>query len=309
MIEPSPCFVDLQVNGYAGVDFNSADVSPDELVAACAQLERDGVAAILATVITAELETMVARISRIRRAVAESPDVARVIRGIHVEGPFISGQPGYVGAHPVAAVRPASISAAQRLVDAGEGLVRLVTLAPECDSGCATTRWLADQGIVVSAGHCDASRDALAAAIDAGLAMFTHLGNGCPLTLARHDNIIQRALSLSHRLWICFIADGVHVPFPALGNYLRSVGHERAIIVSDAVSAAGRPAGQYTLGEIPVVVDACYATSSADKSHLVGSACPLRIAYDNLVGDLGLSPTDARRLVVDNPARVMGLNV
>ena len=115
---------------------------------------------------------------------------------------------------------------------------RLVTLAPERDPGLKVTRWLAGQAILVSAGHCDASTDQLRAAIDAGLSMFTHLGNGCPTTLHRHDNIIQRVLSLRKRLTISFIADGVHVPAAALGNYLRLAGVDRSIVVTDAITAA-----------------------------------------------------------------------
>ena len=130
---------------------------------------------------------------------------------------------------------------------AGGGLVKLVTLAPERDPQFATTRWLVDQGIRVAAGHCDPPIDTLRGAIDNGLSLFTHLGNGCPPTLPRHDNVIQRVLSQSERLWICFIADGVHVPFVALTNYLRCVGLDRAIVVSDAISAAGLGPGEYSL--------------------------------------------------------------
>ena len=99
----------------------------------------------------------------------------------------------------------------------------------------------------MSAGHCNASRDELRAAIDAGLSMFTHLGNGCPRTLDRHDNIIQRALGLRNRLTLCFIGDGVHVPYPALGNYLQLAGIDRAIVVTDAMAAARLRPGSYTL--------------------------------------------------------------
>jgi N-acetylglucosamine-6-phosphate deacetylase len=227
-----------------------------------------------------------------------------MIAGIHLEGPFISGEPGYVGAHPASAVQPATIPAMERLLEASAGHVRLVTLAPEQDEGCRVTRWLADRGVRVAAGHCNPSRDELAAAIDAGLSLFTHLGNGCPLHLPRHDNIIQRALSLADRLTITFIADGVHIPFFALRNYLQVAGIDRAVVVSDSIAAAGFGPGTFTLGSMTVVVDEQLATWSPDRSHLMGSALTMPTAYRNLIEHVGLSPDEARRLTYDNPRRV-----
>ena len=113
---------------------------------------------------------------------------------------------------------------------------------------------LANQNITVSAGHCNPNLDQLRAAIDAGLRMFTHLGNGCPQQLPRHDNIIQRVLSQADKLWICFIADGVHVPFFALRNYLKCADINRCVIVSDAMAAAGLGPGQYKLSRWEVTV-------------------------------------------------------
>jgi N-acetylglucosamine-6-phosphate deacetylase len=187
-----PGYFDLQVNGYAGVDFNGDSLTDEQLVEACVRLRRDGVAGILATVISDQLDAMCGRLQRIAQICERSPEVRQMVWGVHIEGPFLNEQPGYVGAHPPAAMRSAEPDAMQRLLDAAGGLARLVTLAPERDPGLRVTRLLADRGIVVSAGHCDPTRDELLAAIDAGLTMFTHLGNGCPLLLHRHDNIIQR---------------------------------------------------------------------------------------------------------------------
>ena len=231
-------FVDLQVNGYAGVDFNQDHLSAEKLRFACEQLREDGVAGILATVVTAELPQMLARLERIADVCRSDPLVRGVIWGIHIEGPFLNESPGYAGAHPPAAMRPADVEVMKRLLAAADGLTRLVTLAPERDAGCQVTRWLAGQKILVSAGHCDPTLDQLRAAADAGLSMFTHLGNGCPMMLHRHDNIIQRALSMRERLTLCFIADGTHVPPVALANYLSLAGTDRTILVTDAISAA-----------------------------------------------------------------------
>jgi N-acetylglucosamine-6-phosphate deacetylase len=147
----------------------------------------------------------------------------------------------------------------------------------------------------------------LRASIDAGLSLFTHLGNACPLMLPRHDNIIERVLSLSERLYIGFIADGIHVPFVALGNYLKCCGVERAFVVTDAICGAGMGPGQYQIGGQRVVIDENLATWSADRSHLVGSAGTMRRSCELLRRDLGLGGEQLRQLMVDNPLRILGI--
>lgn len=300
-------YLDLQVNGYAGVDFNSDDLNDEQLLAACAQLRRDGVDGILATVISDQLDAKCRRLDRIAEICDRQPEARQMVWGIHIEGPFLNETPGYVGAHPVSAMRTAEPDAMERLLDAAGGLTRLVTLAPERDPGLKTTRMLADRKIVVSAGHSDASLDELKAAIDAGLSMFTHLGNGCPLTMHRHDNIIQRVLSLADRLWVCFIADGVHVPFVALKNYLKVVGPDHAIVVTDAIAAAGMGPGVHQLAGQRVEVDENLATWAADRSHLVGSAMTMPQAVENLRTKLEYDKATVAKLTSVNPRRALGV--
>lgn len=298
---------DLQVNGFAGVDFNSDFLTAEELQQACQALAKDGVSGILATIITDELEVMQKRIRRLVEARNASEEAKSMVHGIHVEGPFLNVEPGYIGTHPPAAACHASPEHAKPLLEAGEGLVRLLTLAPEQDPQAKTTRWLVDQGVVVSAGHCNPTLYELKFAIDQGLSVFTHLGNGCPLQIQRHDNIIQRVLSVSDRLWVCFIADGVHVPYLALRNYLKIVGHERAIVVSDAISAAGLGQGEFSVAGQKVIVDESLATWSADRSHLMGAAVSISQANDNLQNHLGFSEQEALLLTSRNPQRAIGL--
>jgi len=297
--------IDLQVNGYGGVDFNQDNLSPDDLHRACATLEADGVERILATVITEALPTMAARLRRLAELRERDPLAQRVIAGLHIEGPFISPVNGYRGAHPIDAVRPASVDAVQMLLDAGGGLVRLVTLAPEHDPGLATTRYLVDAGIAVAAGHTDAPLDVLTTAVDSGLSLFTHLGNGCPATMPRHDNIVQRALSLSDRLTPCFIADGTHVPFFALRNYLHTAGVDRCIVVSDAIAPAGLGPGRYTLSRWELEISDDLVARSVEGNHLVGSALGLRRGAQNLRDHLGLDDATVKRLTETNPAAVL----
>jgi N-acetylglucosamine-6-phosphate deacetylase len=294
-------YVDLQLNGYAGVDFNADGLTADALDRACRQLEADEVEACLATIITDDLDAMCRRLARLAVLRHASPLAARLIAGVHVEGPFLNDADGFRGAHPRDAIRLATVDDMARLLDAADGLVRLVTLAPECDPGLAVTRMLAQAGVLVSAGHTDASLDVLHAAMDAGLSMCTHVGNACPRLLPRHDNIIQRMLGLPDRVWLCFIADGVHVPFVALGNYLRLAGLDRAIVVTDGMAAAGLGPGRYTLGRWDLVVGDDLVVRAPDDSHLVGSAVSMKESAARLERDLRLPAGDIRRLTRDNP--------
>jgi N-acetylglucosamine-6-phosphate deacetylase len=300
-------YFDLQVNGYGGVDFNSDDLTAEQLHLCCQKLVEDKVSGILATIITAEVPSMCRRLARIRELRERDPLAGQLIAGFHIEGPFLNETKGYRGAHSEAAIRPADAGSMQRLLDAAEGLTKLVTLAPERDPGMRITRLLADGGIVVSAGHTDATLDDLNAAIDAGLTMFTHLGNGCPMLLPRHDNIIQRALSFSDRLWLTFIADGAHVPWPALRNYLRAATVERCIVVTDAISAAGLGPGRYRLGEWDLLIGEDRVARAPDGSHLVGSAGTMPLSRMNLIRQVGLSEAQVDLLTIQNPRRAVSM--
>lgn len=300
-------FMDIQVNGYGGVDFNQDEVDADGVHRACELLESHGVRAILLTLITERMDLMLARLRKLVAIRAADARVARMVAGFHLEGPFIHPEDGYRGAHPRDAVRPADLDAMKQLLDAGAGLTRLVTLAPEFDQGLKVTGHLVRQHVAVAAGHCDPTLDQLKAAADAGLSLFTHLGNGCPKQIDRHDNIIQRVLSVSDRIRPCFIADGAHVPFFALGNYLRAAGLDRCIVVSDAVSPAGLGPGRYRIGRWELDVGEDMVVRAPGDKHLVGSAGTMPRAFDNLVKHVGLNEAEALRLTRDNPAQAVGI--
>ena len=286
MTTASPSF-DLQVNGYAGVDFNKDDLSAEELHKACETLRADGTSGFLATIITEDVDKMALRLANLAKHRNADALAREMIPGFHIEGPYLNETSGYKGAHPADAMRPADPDQMKRLLDAAGGLTRVVTLAPERDPGLRTTRLLAGSGVTVSAGHCDPSLEMLRRAIDEGLSMFTHLGNGCPMQMHRHDNVIQRVLSMADRLWVCFIADGAHVPFFALRNYLKVVGFDRAVVVSDAVAPAGLGPGRYTLGRWDLVIGNDLVARAPDGSHLVGSAVNMQRQAENLAKHVG----------------------
>jgi N-acetylglucosamine-6-phosphate deacetylase len=303
----SAAFFDLQVNGYAGVDFNQDELDAGQLHHACERLEADGVAGFLATIITDDLPAMCRRLSRLAALRNADPLARRLIAGVHIEGPFLSERDGYRGAHPVDAIRPADPESMARLLDAASGLARVVTLAPERDAGFAVTRFLASRGILVSAGHTDATLDQLRGAIDAGLSMFTHVGNGCPMHMHRHDNIIQRALSLADKLWLSFIADGAHIPFVALRNYLKVAREDRAIVVTDAIAPAGLGPGRYKFARWDLVIGDDMVARAPDESHLVGSGISMKQNAENLQRAVGLSESAVRKLTLENPRIAIGV--
>ncbi len=300
-------FFDLQVNGYAGVDLNGEPVSVAEIEQMCLRLKADGVDGMLATIITGPIADMIRRIEAVVAAREASPAVRGMIAGFHIEGPFLNPEVGYRGAHDLASIHPPDLDEVQRLHDACAGRLKILSLAPECDADFRATRWLVDRGVAVAAAHCNPSIDVLNAAADVGLSLFTHVGNGCPMLMNRHDNVIQRALSLRDRIRLCFIADGVHIPFFALGNYIRACGIDRAVVVTDAMQAAGMGPGLYGIGKFQVLVGDDLAAWAPDRSHLVGSAGTMKRTAENLRVKLGLSEADVRRLTVENPRRAIGM--
>lgn len=299
-------YFDLQINGYAGTDFCSREMTIEKMRSACEALQGDGISGILATMITDSIDALAARLEKMVRFREEDALIREMVKGFHVEGPFIRPDSGYVGAHPEKWVRPANLADAERLLEAGGGLVRLMTLAPEFDEGAATTRFLVSQGVTVSAGHCDPDLETLERAIDAGLSMITHVGNGCPVVLPRHDNFIQRVLSLSDRLWLCFIPDGAHVPFFALKNYLKVAGLERTIFTTDAIMAAGLGPGTYELSGEPVEIDEAGVARRPGSPNLAGSTIRGHQVAANLREHLGLTEAEVGQVYHDNPLRALG---
>jgi len=300
-------YFDIQVNGYAGIDFNQNTLSLEGFSFACEKLKADGVSGILATLITADFSDMLIRIRNIVHFRNESQIIAEMVKGIHLEGPFISAEDGYRGAHPKKHVLKASLRKMGLLLEACEGLLKIVTLAPENDSECKVIKYLQDNNVVISAGHCNPSLEQLKIAISAGLSMFTHLGNGCPQQMHRHDNIIQRVLSLKEELWLCFIADGHHIPFWALKNYIALAGIERVIITTDAMAAAGAKEGVYTLSDITLEVSEDRIVREPGKPNFAGSAIDMKSSEMNLAIELGLSPSQLYQILCSNPRKALNI--
>jgi N-acetylglucosamine-6-phosphate deacetylase len=300
-------YVDLQINGLMGVDFNAATVSDADWERASQALRRDGTSHVLPTLITDSIPALETKLRHWTHRCNRSDTAVRVM-GIHLEGPFISAVPGFIGAHPPQHASTVDMSQLQRLMEASEGHIRMVTLAPECDPKGLATRFLADRGVLVAAGHTDATLDQLKRTIDCGLSLFTHLGNACPSHLARHDNILHRALSLRDSLRYTLIADGYHVPPWLLKSWIDWIGCDRVAIVSDAISAAGLPAGSYRLGDRVVDVGDDGVPRSQDRSHFVGSGATLGVMDRWLQTTDWFSTAQRRQLLSSNAIKWLGHN-
>ncbi len=297
----APGWIDLQVNGFAGVDFNSPQTPHDEIARAIRALGASGVTRFLPTVITGSFENMAGALRNLTAARERIPE-GEFIEGFHVEGPYISPEDGPRGAHPLRWVRPPDLAEFTRLQEAAAGLIRLVTLSPEWPAAPRFIEALASRGVVVSIGHTRATSEQIRAAVDAGATMSTHLGNAAGDLLPKRSNYILDQLA-EDRLKASFIVDGVHLDEAFLRVALRAKGVERSIIVTDAVAPAGCAPGSYRFGGLDVVLTDDGRILLADRSRLAGSALSMDCAVANLMKLGGLSLGDAVTMATMNPAR------
>ncbi|HEY0209748.1 N-acetylglucosamine-6-phosphate deacetylase [Acerihabitans sp.] len=279
----APGLVDLQVNGYAGVDFNRSPIAEQAVLEVTRQLWRQGVTTFLPTVITngdEQIAGMVAAIAHARRRFAP---VGQSVAGIHLEGPFISPEDGPRGAHDKAFVMAPDWPLFQRFQRAAQGDIRLLTLSPEWPQAPGFIRRCVQDAVVVSLGHTAADAQQIDAAVEAGATLSTHLGNGAHLLLPRHPNYIWEQLA-QDRLWCAMIGDGEHLPASVIKVFMRVKG-ERGILVSDATSLAGMPPGRYRLhigGEVMLSPEG--RLSLADNPGLLaGSARSLLYGVNTLI--------------------------
>ncbi|WP_309385989.1 hypothetical protein [Cerasicoccus frondis] len=277
-----------------------------ELETACRQLRAHGVAGFLFTLITAEVDLLCQQMCQLVKWRQESPIIHEMVEGVHLEGPFISEVDGYRGAHPIHAVIDPNPKVLNQLVSASGGLLRLVTLAPERKGGREAICEFVKRGVTVSLGHTNASEHEIDRAITAGASLCTHLGNGAPQMLHRHDNIINRLLSRDE-LTACFIPDGVHIPFPVLKNYVRIKGWRRSIFTTDCMAAAAAPSGLYTLGELELVVGADRIVRQPDHSGFAGSSLTPDEAVLCLQSHFGVTREDAEQSMGDRVRQLLNL--
>ncbi len=267
----APALVDLQINGFGGVDFQRDDLTVEHLLLAVRKLRAAGCCRFLLTLVTDEWPKLTARLRRTARLRQKSPELRRAIAGWHIEGPFLSGEPGFHGAHnPAFMIDPAPKHISELRSVAGSDPA-LLTFAPERGGALDAIRLARRLGFKVSVGHTNASADRLREAVAAGATGFTHLGNACPQQLDRFDNILWRVLD-TPGLLVSLIPDQLHVSPRLFRLVHRALGNESVYYTTDAMAAAGSPPGEYTIGALKVKVGEDRIVRQPGKSNFAGSA-------------------------------------
>jgi N-acetylglucosamine-6-phosphate deacetylase len=300
----SPGLIDLQVNGFAGVDFNSAALTAAALDRALQAMLRTGVTACLPTLITAPEDLLAARFAALDAAVTASSLGQAMVPGYHLEGPFLNPAPGYAGCHPSAAMVAPDALLLERLAARLRRPILLLTLAPERPGAEALIDWARRRGTLIAIGHSAAGIAEVARAAEHGAVLSTHLGNALPHLLPKFANPLLAQLA-EDRLSASFIADGIHIPPFALRTLVRAKGLARSILVTDATAAAAAPAGHYELAGMAIERAADGAVRVPGASVLAGSSLELDQAVRNIVAWGIATASEAIALASAHPAALL----
>jgi N-acetylglucosamine-6-phosphate deacetylase len=300
----TPGLVDLQVNGFAGVDYNTPSLTPEQLQHSLEVMLATGVTTCLPTVITTTEARLKACFAALERARNVSPLAQAMIAGYHLEGPFLSPLPGYSGCHPTDAMCAADPELFSHVQEAADGNIRLVTVAPEIEGVLPLIEKLAKDRIIVALGHTAADTATIRKAVDAGASLSTHLGNGTAGELAKNDNPIMAQLG-EDRLHASFIADGYHLPPEVLRVYLRAKETERTILVTDAMAGAAAPPGRYRLGDLELERGVEPVVRDPVTFRPAGAAVSLDQCVRNVMRWFGISLHEAVAWAGTQPLRLL----
>lgn len=302
----APGLVDVQINGYAGVDFQKDDVSEEDLLKAADGLHRDGCGRWMLTLITAEWSVLLARLGHLRRVRANSEALQKRIVGWHVEGPFLSAEPGFKGAHDASVMTDPTCAQIDELKKVLGDDPILLTLAAERPGAIEVTRHAVSQGIAVSIGHSNASAENLRDAVEAGATGFTHLSNGMPQQMDRHDNIVSRVVD-TDRLVVGLIPDAIHVAPQMFRLLHKALPADLIYYTTDAMSAGGAPPGRYWLGPHELEVGEDKIVHIPGQTNFAGSALSPVEGIKRSAEMLGRSWRDVWDFFSLNAAQLVGV--
>ena len=274
--------MDLQVNGFGGVDFNTPGITTQNLHKALESMLASGVTTCLPTLITASEEHLKSCFRDLENSRQSSQLAKMMIAGYHLEGPFISPHPGFSGCHPVEAIGDVDQDMFLRLQETAGGRICLVTLAPEVNGAIPFIEYLVTQGVIVAIGHTAAGPEKIREAVEAGAMLSTHLGNGTREELSKNNNPIIAQLS-EDKLSASFIADGYHLSPEVLKVYLRAKESKRTILITDATAGAAAEPGIYQLGDLELFLESEPVIYNKKTLRPTGSAVTLDQCVRNVM--------------------------
>ncbi len=296
-------FFDPQVNGFAGVDFNSPRLTPEGLHQAALSLASTGVTRFLPTLVTSSHERMVCQLKILAEALRNDPLLQKMCLGIHLEGPYISPEDGPRGVHLRKFVRLPQWEELERFQEVCEGRIKCVTLAPEVKGAIPFIEKAVTHGIVIGIGHTNATEEVLEQAVQAGARLSCHLGNAPSALLPRHRNLIEKQL-VTDQLMASIIVDGIHLSPDVVKDYVWAKGINRIVLTTDSMAGAGAPSGRYTLGDLEVEVGSDRATRSVSTSRLAGSTLTMDRAITNVIRFAGIDLASAIRMAAKNEQKL-----
>jgi N-acetylglucosamine-6-phosphate deacetylase len=298
-----PGFFDPQVNGFAGVDFNSPRLTPEGLHQAARSLASTGVTHFLPTLITSSQGRMVRQLKMITRILRNDSLLRKMCLGIHLEGPYISPEDGPRGVHPREFIRLPRWEELEKSQEACEGQIKCVTLAPELEGAIPFIKKAVAKGIIIGIGHTNAPEEVIEEAVQAGARLSCHLGNAIPKPSPRQQNPILKQLALNP-LMASIIVDGIHLPQGVVKSYVRAKGIDRIVLATDCMAGTEVPPGRYTLGDLRVEVGHDRTARLMGTSRLAGSTLTMDRAITNVIRFAEVDLTSAIKMAAKNAQKL-----
>lgn len=301
----APGLIDVQINGYMGVDFSGPELTVEGVRKATKALWKAGVTSYFPTIITSDIERIKKNFAILAEA-RKDPEIGASIPGFHLEGPYISPLAGFRGAHLEKFIKVPDWNEFQEIQKAANNGIRIITVAPEIEGTIPFIKKCVDSGVIVSLGHHNGSAEDVKKAVDAGANMATHLGNGCANEINRHDNPLWPQLS-NDAITASIIVDGFHLRREEVRTFYKAKGVENTILVSDALDLAGLPPGEYTRGERTLLLTPD-VVKLPKENVLAGAASPISKCVGVVMEYTQCGLKNAIQMASTNPAKLFSLN-
>ena len=302
----APGLIDNQINGYAGIDFSHETFTPEGMQTAANAIWKDGVTSFLPTLISNSHENLVRNFLILSETIKDS-HLMNCIPGFHLEGPYLSTEPGFYGCHPVYHLRKPSWDEFSKYQEAAGGKIIQVTISPELDGAMDFIRLCKKTGVVIAIGHTNASTEQINLAVKNGARLSTHLGNGCANFINRHKNPIWPQLA-NDLLTPSIIADGHHLLPEELQVFYKVKGPDNLILTSDVNHLIGLSPGKYVYMGAEVIYTEDCLVKNEELNCLAGASLPLRKGVETMMNFTGCSLANAIKMASSNVAGIYNLD-